>query len=246
MDEINNDIAHQPHGVHDSKYDDIERELLNSKAQLRQVIDLIPEFIYARDYDGKFLLVNELAAKQMNCKPEELEGRYYADIDINNDVKDQHLLEDRAVIDSDTPLDIPLEKFTFSDNTIKYVSTKKVPFEMGSSTHKKGVLCVSHDITGFIRADFLKDEYIQQLEELTFTTSHIVRQPLTSMLGLINLIEDDSITKEELKHVLDSFRVQIHRLDSFTKELNNTIDYFRKKITAHPIAEKNNSTAGAR
>ena len=58
------------------------------------------------------------------------------------------------------------------------------------------------------------------------------------MLGLINLIEDDSITKEELKHVLDSFREQIHRLDSFTKELNNTIDYFRKKITAHPVAEK--------
>ena len=238
MDQIIKETSHQLNGNHGSKYDDIERELLNSKAQLRQVIDLIPEFIYARDYDGKFLLVNKLAAKQMNCKPEELEGRYYIDIDVNNDVKDQHLFEDRAVIDSGQPLDIQLEKIVFSDNTIKYVSTKKVPFEMGASTHAKGVLCISHDITGIVSADLLKDEYIQQLEELAFTTSHIVRQPLTSMLGLINLIEDDSITKEELKHVLDSFREQMHRLDSFTKELNNTIDYFRKKITAHPIAEK--------
>lgn len=219
-------------------YQEIQQELLNSRAQLRQVIDLIPEFIYARDYEGRFLLVNELAARYMDRTPSELEGKYYEKLDINNETKESHLEEDKRVMDNNIPLEIPLEKFTFSDNSTKYVRTYKVPFVM-NSTHTKGVLCISYDVTRFINVDHLKDEYITQLEELAFTTSHIVRQPLTSVLGLIHLLEDDSISKEELMDLLSNFKEQITRMDNFTRELSSTIQKFRQRIDNFPQQSAN-------
>ncbi len=212
---------------------EIKRELLDSKAQLRQVIDLIPEFIYARDYDGRFLLVNDMAAKYMDSTPEGLEGTRYGGLEVNNTVKYHHLEEDRMVIDSNAPLEIPLEKFTFSNNDVKYVRTMKVPF-VTNSTHSKGVLCVSYDITRFITIGHLKDEYINQLEELAFATSHIVRQPLTSILGILQLMEYDAISPTDLKEVLSALKQQIGNFDTRTRELNSTINFFRSKINSFP------------
>ncbi len=219
-------------GTGDSMHD-IKRELLNSRAQLRQVIDLIPEFIYARDCEGRFLLVNKLAAKYMNHSSETLEGNNYALFETDTDVMERHLDEDRQVIESNESLEIPLEMFTFPDNEVKFVRTVKVPF-VTNSTHSKGVLCVSYDITRFITSGRLKDEYISQLEELAFTTSHIVRQPLTSILGIIQLMEYDAISPADLTDILSDLKEQIKNFDSRTRELNDTINTFREKIHAFP------------
>lgn len=217
------------------KFDDIRRELQNSRAQLRQVIDLIPEFIYARDYEGNFLLVNDLAAKLIDQSPAELEGKHYNTVNFNNhdQAKEKHLEEDRQVMDSNMAIEIPLEKFTFPDETVKYVRTVKVPFA-AAGPNSKGVLGISFDITKFIQADHLKDEYIHQLEQLAFTTSHIVRQPLTSIIGLINLLEGDNLPQAELTGLLADFKEQVVRLDDFTKELSDKINTFRNKISMFP------------
>ncbi len=215
------------------KMHQMKLDLLNTQAQLRQVIDLIPEFIYARDYEGRFMLVNKLAAKYMSSTPEQLEGKHYDEIGANVTLQQQHLQEDRTVIDSNEAVDIPLEKFSFPDGEVKYVRTVKVPFATNTE-HNKGVLCVSYDITKYITIDHLKDEYIRQLEELAFTTSHIVRQPLTSILGIIQLLEDDAISANDLKDILFSLKEQIVNLDTRTRELNKTINAFTSKINSFP------------
>ncbi len=212
-------------------YEEIKLELFKSKAQLRQLIDLMPDYIFGRDYEGNFLFVNDKAAAYMGSTPDALIGVNYKNLNINVELKEQHLAEDRKVIDTNEQLEIPLEKFIFPDGKTHYVKTIKVPFTTNDH-HTKGVLGISYDVTRFIQINKLKDKYISQLEELTFHTSHIVRQPLTSIMGIINLIEDESVSKNDLRDILKDFKEQVIKLDNFTKQLNDSIHDFKLNISA--------------
>ena len=82
-------------------------------------------------------------------------------------------------------------------------------------------------------ADALKEErniYIKELEEMLFMTSHRVRKPLTTCLGLMNLIETDTpMTTEEMKKVLNHLKESALELDSYTRELTTFIDDIKEK-----------------
>ncbi len=61
-----------------------EETLLESEERLRQVIDLIPHFVFAKDMDGKFLLANTAVAEVYGTTPENLIGK--SDYDYNPNI----------------------------------------------------------------------------------------------------------------------------------------------------------------
>lgn len=62
------------------------------------------------------------------------------------------------------------------------------------------------------------------LQSIAFKTSHDVRRPITSILGLANLIETDSITEMDLIQIAHYFKVAAQELDLSTKELTQYIN----------------------
>lgn len=72
--------------------------------------------------------------------------------------------------------------------------------------------------------------YINELKEMLFMTSHRVRKPIASCLGLMNLLETEQpMTIEELKKVVAYFKASALELDEFTKELTTFIDDIKTK-----------------
>jgi DNA-binding response OmpR family regulator len=66
--------------------------------------------------------------------------------------------------------------------------------------------------------------YIKELEEMLHITSHRVRAPLCTCLGLIQLIEAKEYKIEstsQLEELLTHIKTNITELDNFTKELTN-------------------------
>jgi hypothetical protein len=123
-----------------------EEKLLESKMRLRQVIDLVPHFIFAKDIHGRFILANKAVAKIYGTSVKNMIGKSDADFDPNNSEVEHFLSEDRSVIESG------ISKFDFEESVTdsrgirRILETTKIPFT-ASGTNLPSVLGVAIDIT---------------------------------------------------------------------------------------------------
>ncbi|MFZ2643301.1 MAG: PAS domain S-box protein [Verrucomicrobiia bacterium] len=124
-----------------------ENELL-----LRQVIDLVPHHIFAKDRNGRFLFLNRAAANACGRQPQEMVRRLESEIRTDTLHVEKFLRDDQEVIASGTAKFIPEEPITYADGSVHYLQTTKMPFTP-PGTSEQGVLGVSVDITERKRAD---------------------------------------------------------------------------------------------
>jgi len=123
-----------------------EDKLRESETQLRQIIDLVPHMIFVRDWDGKYLLVNEAVAKANNMSVSALTGKYLADFHSNSSEFQKMLQDDREVMMTGETKFLPEEPFTDARGNLRFHQATKVPFHVfGDKT--PAVLGVAIDIT---------------------------------------------------------------------------------------------------
>ena len=123
-----------------------EEELQKSHAFLRQVIDVDPNFIFAKDREGRFTLVNRTVADAYGTTVENLIGKTDADFNPNQEEVAFFHQKDLAVLDSLQDLFIPEEVITDSAGRIRWLQTVKRPIldRQGRATM---VLGAATDIT---------------------------------------------------------------------------------------------------
>jgi PAS domain S-box-containing protein len=137
------------------------RELTRQRTYLRQVIDLTPHFIFAKDREGRFTLVNRAVADAYGTSVENLLGKTDADFNPNPSEVEQFRRVDLQVIDTRASATIPEEQITDAQGNVRWLETVKraIPSPDGGDTQ---VLGVATDITERRRAE-------QSLRERTET-----------------------------------------------------------------------------
>lgn len=207
----------------------IETALRQSETRLRQIIDLVPHFIFAKDRQGHFILVNQAFAEAMGATTQELIGR--AALQITPSKKDtiKFLKDDQEVITTGKPKFISEETFTDVHDKLRIFQTYKIPFTAWGS-QEPAVLGVAVDITEQKQAeDALRESeerFRATFEQAAVGIAHVgldgrwlrVNQKLCHMLGY---------TRDEL---LAKTFIEISYPDSI--ELN--LEYIRQ-ITAGEI-----------
>jgi PAS domain S-box-containing protein len=141
-----------------------EEALQESEARLRQVIDLVPHFIFAKDRNGRFILVNQAVAEAYGTTVEELIGKTDANFNPNKDEVEHFLKDDLQVMDIGQPKYVPEEKITDSKGNIRILRTTKIPFTL-SMTKDDAVLGVSIDITKDKQAEEERRNIEAQLQQ---------------------------------------------------------------------------------
>ncbi|MEE8452259.1 MAG: PAS domain-containing protein [Thermoguttaceae bacterium] len=139
-----------------------ERTLRESEARLRQIIDLVPHMIFAKDRQGRFLLANRATADAYEMTVPELTGKKHAEVHPDQEELRQMLEADRAVIESGQPKVSPEESFVNAEGTLRYLQTIKIPYT-ASGTSEPAILGVSIDITELKHAE---DELRKAHDEL--------------------------------------------------------------------------------
>ncbi len=122
-----------------------EEALREGEQRLRQIIDLVPHFIFAKDSDGKFVLANKAVADAYGVEVDDLIGQ----IDprsFSSDHRKSALHDDLEVIHKGTRKYIPEEAITDAKGNVRYLQTIKIPFTF-SGTQTPSLLGVSVDIT---------------------------------------------------------------------------------------------------
>jgi PAS domain S-box-containing protein len=135
-------------GIHQD-VDDQKRANLRLEAAreaLRQVIDLIPDLLFARNRDGDYLLANERTAAVFGISPEASEAPLTAERVPDPDGYDAILRGDTEVLESGEHRWVPEAEVTTADGETRVFQTTKIPFET-APTGEDAVLTYARDVT---------------------------------------------------------------------------------------------------
>jgi PAS domain S-box-containing protein len=97
--------------------------------QIRQIIDLVPSYIFAKDIDGMFLLVNKALAEVFGLSPDEIKGKTDADYGASPEQISGYRSADMAVIEKGLSVNIPEEQVLRKDGTLGWFQTVKIPYK---------------------------------------------------------------------------------------------------------------------
>jgi len=123
-----------------------------SRGFLRQVIDINPHFIFVKDRQGRFTLVNEAIAEVYGTTVEGLLGKTDADFNDNAEQVEHFRRDDLEVMESLKEKLIPLEMITDSRGTVRYLQTIKRPV-VDADGIARHVLGVATDVTALKQAE---------------------------------------------------------------------------------------------
>lgn len=119
-------------------------QITDERRQLRQLLDNIPQFVYATDSDGGFVLANEAVADACDTTVEALES--------DGNTADYGITTRGAsrVVDRESPVHSPEETVTTDDGRQLVLDTWRAPFTPAGQDDR-AVLTVSTDVTNHRR-----------------------------------------------------------------------------------------------
>jgi diguanylate cyclase (GGDEF)-like protein/PAS domain S-box-containing protein len=125
---------------------ELERGRRHDRDYLRQVVDIIPHFVFAKDRAGRFTLANRAVAEAYGTTQEALLGRTDADFNPDAEEVDHFRRDDLEVMDTQREKVIAEEKITESSGRVRWLQTIKRPI-VGADGRADQVLGVATDIT---------------------------------------------------------------------------------------------------
>lgn len=72
-------------------------------------------------------------------------------------------------------------------------------------------------------------DYITSIEQTIFDIGHVIRRPISSMMGLTKIIMDNDLSKEETKEISEKLLLISEEMDKFIHELNHAYNEKRKE-----------------
>lgn len=111
-------------------------------------------------------------------------------------------------------------RYRRSDGNYIWLYTRKLV----SKRNKRGDPCtittVAEDITNMVYLQEQLKEKVQLLRSISYKNSHLLRSPVASIIGLINLIEEKDITSSHNLQVFSFLKMAIEKLDAVVHEIN--------------------------
>ena len=114
--------------------------------QLRQIIDLVPSYIFAKDIDGKFLLANKAMAEIFGMDPDSVVGKSDLDSGTPEYIISDYRKADMTVIEKGQAVLIPEEPVLRRDGQLGWFQTVKIPYKH-PGLEKPALLGVATEIT---------------------------------------------------------------------------------------------------
>jgi PAS domain S-box-containing protein len=184
-------------------------ELLNSKGQLRSLVDTIPDLVWLKDTKGVYLSCNTKFERFFGSKEVEIIGKTDYDF-VEKDLADIFTQNDRRSMEAGKPT-VNEEEITYADDGHReYLETIKNPM-YDSNGKMIGVLGVGRDITERKR---IEDALLHAKREAEYASkaksqflanmSHELRTPLNSVIGFSDMLNTQiygELTENQLRYV---------------------------------------------
>jgi PAS domain S-box-containing protein len=109
-------------------------EALNSSQQLlKEIIDRVPQFIYIRDSEGRYLLANKAFAQHRGKDPDDIIGSTEMELNPDQTEIDKMFKEDRLIFDEGKEVHSEEKMYDPIQKRDRYFQYSKVPFQLPGS-----------------------------------------------------------------------------------------------------------------
>ena len=122
------------------------KSLEGQRVFLRQIIDQSPDFIFVKDSDGRFRLVNQAVADAFGLTIDGVLGKTDYDFQSNVDQVESHRKDDQDVLATLSEKSIPETAVTDRSGNTRWLQTIKRPI-LSPEGREQMVLGVAMDIT---------------------------------------------------------------------------------------------------
>ncbi len=250
----------------------LEAARAHERSLLRTVINIMPDQIFARDQEGRFILNNLSDAQAMGMNdPEALLGK--TDFDFYPpDLAAQYRADNEAVMRSGRPLLNREERSQDAAGKVRWVLTSKVPLRnaQGDIT---GIVGISRDITDRKRAEEKLAEANRELEqaverakalaaeaqaaasaksEFLASMSHEIRTPMNAVIGMTGLLLNTSLTPQQrdfvetIRNGSDALLAIINDILDFSKIESGKLELEQQAFDLHECVESALDLVGVR
>ena len=205
-----------------------QQALEQSEANMRLIMDLLPQTIAARNFEGEFLFVNKSFASLYGADPKKLLGSTIREMIPAGNKAEDFLNRDQQVIRSNEIKVMPESTITDHNGNTKVFTLIKVPFTPAGQK-ERAILGIGNDITEQKQAEEerrkMTEDIVQRnidLEQFSYIVSHSLRAPVANLLGIADLIKNVDLTADEKIYLLQGFTESVQKLDNVIIDLNKT------------------------
>jgi PAS domain S-box-containing protein len=190
----------------------------------RLILETIPDLLWLKDSEGKYIMCNPNFAAFFGAKEAEISGKTDYDF-VDSTLADSFRDHDQKAMYSDEPC-INEEWITFADTGRRaLVETTKVPL-LEKNGEITGVLGIAHDITAhkeseaaLIKAREAADAANRAKSAFLANMSHELRTPMNAVLGFAQILEKAPDLNPEYRHMVKT----INRSGEYLLTLLNDI-----------------------
>ena len=180
-----------------------ETNLAEREQLMRTIINTTPDWIFAKDTNYRYLLVNQAFAEFYGGRtPEEMIGKDDYDLGtpaelIEGDPERGIVgfrTDDRTVIDGEESIHNPHDVVNFADGSEHVLDTSKLPLR-DVEGRVAGVLGFSHDITDRLQAEEERERLLEDLQRISIRLEERLKE--ISALQEIGAYSDENLELDE-------------------------------------------------
>jgi PAS domain S-box-containing protein len=108
-----------------------------------------------------------------------------------------------------------------SDGYYIWVNSRQMIYQRTPDGKVCSIIREVEDVTNLVELQRELEQKVQQLKIVSYKNSHLLRSPVASIIGLVDLIEEHGITSEHNKRILYFLKDVITKLDDVIHEIND-------------------------
>jgi PAS domain S-box-containing protein len=204
-----------------------ERALARERNLLRTLMDNLPDHIFVKDCQSRFLIANKATLASLGVESmSQVEGKTDFDF-LPRDRADQFFQDEQRILATGTPLVNQEELLIDAGGKARWLSTTKVPLR-GGEGELIGLVGISHDVTERNTLDAELRRAVESAEmankaksEFLARMSHEIRTPMNAVIGMTELALDTELTSEQR----DCLQMVLASGESLLTVINDILDF---------------------
>jgi PAS domain S-box-containing protein len=210
-----------------TKHKKVEEELAAERNLLRTLIDNMPDRIYAKDLDSRFIVCNKALVKRMGMSgPEDVIGKSDFDL-LPHDLAARYFANEQEIIHTGQPLINHEESMGNVSGTTRWSLATKVPLHdiQGKII---GIVGIGRDITEHKLAEEeikLKNELLQTInaekDKFFSILAHDLRGPLSAFVAATQILTEEiqTMTLKEIREITVSMKESANNIYGLLENL---------------------------
>ena len=210
-----------------SEQREAERALAHERNLLRTVMDNLPDHIFVKDLDSRFVVANAATLDTLGVKsPDDVVGKTDFDF-LPRERAEQFFANERLILETGEPMIDREELLIDAGGTARWLATTKVPLR-DEAGEVVGLVGISHDISErrtmeseLRRAVGAAEAASKAKGEFLARMSHEIRTPMGGIIGMTELALDSDLTRDQR----ESLQMVLASGEALLTVINDILDF---------------------